>query len=85
MTIRLRSSVYFASLENGAVLLDERANSYYQLNPTGALVLHALLRTGLPADAAERLRMRYAVETDEALRDVHDFLAELRAAHLVEP
>ena len=64
MTMRLRAEVSIANTDNGLVLLDERAGRYWQLNPTGALVLHLLLDGMTPHQVAQTLADRHPVSTD---------------------
>ena len=84
MTLKLRDSVLVAEVEYGLALLDEASGQYWNLNPTGALIVQTLLAGGSPAHAAEELTRQYAVDTDTAHRDVQDLVRELQSAGLVE-
>lgn len=82
--MRLRDDVIATSTEYGLVLLDERAGEYWNLNPSGALVIGALLEGADGDGAAQLLAERHDVDLASARADVDDVLAQLRAAGLVE-
>ncbi|MGH8900182.1 MAG: lasso peptide biosynthesis PqqD family chaperone [Egibacteraceae bacterium] len=83
MTLRLRADVSTTDTDDGLVLLDERASRYWQLNPTGALVLRALLDGATVQEAAETLADQHTVTTERAAADIAALLEHLRAAGLV--
>ena len=83
MTLNLRDGVSAADTDYGIALLDEDSGEYWNLNPTGALVLRTLLEGGTPADAAQALVDRYDVDAGTASRDVQDLLGGLHSAGLV--
>jgi len=85
MTLKLRNGVSTADTDYGIALLDEDSGEYWNLNPTGALVLRTLLEGGTSTEAIQALVERYDVDTDSASRDVKDLLGELRSAGLVAP
>lgn len=84
MTPKLRDGVFLAETEDGIALLDEDSGQYWNLNPTGALVLRRLLDGGTPAQAAEELANDYEVDIDSAHRDVQELVEGLEAAKLLE-
>lgn len=84
MALKLRSGVFEAETEYGLVLLDGDSGEYFDLNPTGALVLRTLLTGATAAQAAQALTEEYAVGLDDATQDVRELLAHLRTARLVE-
>ena len=84
MTLKLRDDVSAAETDYGIALLDENSGQYWNLNPTGALVLRTLLDGGTPTQAAQALTEQYAVDADTANQDVEDLLGGLHAAGLVE-
>ena len=84
MTLRLRDGVFLAEMEHGIALLDEDSGQYWNLNPTGALVLRKLLDGGTPEQAAEELAREYDVDLGSAGRDVQDLLGELRSGKLIK-
>jgi hypothetical protein len=84
MAMRLRDGVSTAETDYGVTLLDEHSGEYYNLNPTGALVLRTLLDGGTHAQAVGRLTANYAVDDDTAARDVDDLVDGLMSAGLVE-
>jgi coenzyme PQQ synthesis protein D (PqqD) len=84
MTLKLRDGLSTADTEYGIALLDEDSGQYWNLNPTGALILRILLAGGTPAHAAEELSKQYTVDIDSASQDVQELVGELRSAGLVE-
>lgn len=85
MLLRLRADIATTDTDDGLVLLDERSGRYWQLNPTGAQVLRALLK-GRPCEQiAQDLVSRYGVGIDQAHQDVIAVTDQLRAAKLVTP
>jgi hypothetical protein len=84
MALKLRSGVFDAETEYGIVLLDGDSGEYFDLNPTGALVLRTLLAGGTAGQAAQALMKEYAVGLDDATRDVRELLEQLRTARLVD-
>lgn len=83
MTLQLRTDVSTTDTDDGAVLLDERAGRYWQLNTTGALVLRLLLGGAAPHQVAQTLADRHTVSTEQAAADVAALLRHLRIAGLV--
>ncbi|MBV9160086.1 MAG: lasso peptide biosynthesis PqqD family chaperone [Pseudonocardiales bacterium] len=83
MTLQLRTDVSATDTNDGAVLLDERAGRYWQLNITGALVLRLLLGGAAPDHIAQTLADRHKVSTEQAAADVATLLQHLRTAGLV--
>jgi hypothetical protein len=83
MTLHLHPDMSAADTDDGVVLLDERAGRYWQLNPTGALVLRLLLDGAAPHQVAQTLADRHRVSTQQTAADVTAFLERLRTAGLV--
>jgi coenzyme PQQ synthesis protein D (PqqD) len=83
MTLRLRDRVSTSDTEYGIVLLDEDSGEYWNLNPTGALVVRTLLDGGSTADAVRTLTVEYAVDPGTARADVDELVDGLRSAGLV--
>jgi hypothetical protein len=83
MTVQLRADVSTADTDDGLVLLDERAGRYWQLNPTGALVLRLLLNGATPHQIAHTLTDRHPVSTEQATADVTALLQRLHTAGLI--
>jgi hypothetical protein len=81
--LRLRKGVSVTETEDGAVLLDQRSGRYWQLNPSGSLVLSTLLAGGTAEQAADAVVARYPVDAGRALADVRSLMDTLRAARLV--
>ncbi|PRX50404.1 coenzyme PQQ synthesis protein D (PqqD) [Prauserella shujinwangii] len=83
MYLRFRDDVSLADTEYGAVLLDERSGRYWQLNPTGVLVVRALMAGDDPEQAATALTAEYDIAESQARQDVDVLLDGLRSAGLV--
>jgi hypothetical protein len=84
MTLKLRDGVSTADTDYGVTLLDENSGEYWNLNPTGALVMQMLLAGGTPAQAVQELTEQYEVNADTASRDVEDLVGSLHSAGLVK-
>lgn len=84
MAPTLRAGVSTAEVDYGTALLDEDHGQYFNLNPTGALVLQTLLAGGSAGEAARALADEYAVDLDTAEQDVQELVDELRSAGLLE-
>jgi Coenzyme PQQ synthesis protein D (PqqD) len=84
MTLKLRKGVSTAETDYGTTLLDEDSGQYWNLNPTGVLVLRTLLEGGTPAQAVQELTSQYAVDAEAASRDVENLVGGLHSAGLVE-
>jgi Coenzyme PQQ synthesis protein D (PqqD) len=83
MPLKLRDGVSTADTDYGTTLLDEDSGEYWNLNPTGALVLRTLLDGGTPEQAAQALTEQYAVDADTAGQDVEDLVGGFQAAGLM--
>jgi hypothetical protein len=84
MALTLRPGVFDTETEYGIVLLDGNSGEYYDLNPTGALVLRTLLTGATAEQAAQALTEQYAIGLDDATQDVRELLTHLRTTRLVE-
>ncbi|GHG59863.1 lasso peptide biosynthesis PqqD family chaperone [Streptomyces griseocarneus] len=80
----LRRHVTATETEHATVLFDQRRGRYYQLNPTGALILRALLDGGGPQGAARALCERYGIPAARAEADVASLVDTLRTTRLAE-
>jgi Coenzyme PQQ synthesis protein D (PqqD) len=83
MPLRLRDGVSAADTDYGITLLDEDSGQYWNLNPTGALVLRTLMDGGSSDQAVQHLTEQYDVDPETARRDVDDLLGGLHSAGLV--
>ncbi|MFI9824194.1 lasso peptide biosynthesis PqqD family chaperone [Streptomyces sp. NPDC052013] len=83
MTLRFDTDVSTAQTEYGTVLLDQRSGEYWELNPTGALVVRTLMNGGDEAAAVTALVARFEIDRDRAEQDVTALVRDLRAAGLV--
>jgi hypothetical protein len=84
MNLKLRARVSAADTDYGIVLLDEDSGEYWNLNPTGALVLRTLLDGGSTTEAVRHLTEQYAIDADTARNDVEELVGGLQSAGLVE-
>ncbi len=84
MNIKLRDNVTVADTEYGIVLLDEDGGKYWNLNPTGASVVRAVMDGGTPEQAARTLADEHPVDLATAQADVDELLSQLHAAGLVD-
>lgn len=84
MTLKLRGGVSTADVEYGTALLDEKCGQYWNLNPSGALILETLLGGGTAEQAVAALTGQFAVDIDTARQDVRELVDALRSADLVE-
>ncbi|MFI7104270.1 lasso peptide biosynthesis PqqD family chaperone [Streptomyces sp. NPDC050161] len=84
MRLALGPDISTTDTDAGMVLLDERSGRYWQLNPTGALILRTLLNGGILQHAAAELADRYpALTPEQAGHDAAALLESLRTAGLV--
>ncbi|MGV4982169.1 lasso peptide biosynthesis PqqD family chaperone [Streptomyces sp. NPDC001709] len=82
MPLRFGDDVSTAETDYGTVLLDERAGTYWELNPTAALVVRTLLDGGDEAAAAAALTKEFDIDQAQALRDVETLVQQLRSSGL---
>jgi hypothetical protein len=83
MTLRFHQDVSTAETQYGTVLLDQRSGEYWELNPTGALVVRTLMADGDEAAAVTALVERFDIDRDRAEQDVTALVRDLRDAGLV--
>ncbi|MER7149850.1 lasso peptide biosynthesis PqqD family chaperone [Streptomyces lydicus] len=82
MALRFGTDVSTAETDYGTVLLDERSGDYWELNPTGTLVIKTLLDGGEEGDAVDALVARFDIDRAQATQDVATLVQELRASGL---
>ena len=82
MPLRFGDDVSTAQTDYGTVLLDERAGTYWELNPTATLVVRTLLDGGEEADAADALVREFDIDRAQASRDVEALVEQLRSSGL---
>ncbi|MFD0437485.1 lasso peptide biosynthesis PqqD family chaperone [Streptomyces chartreusis] len=82
MPLRFDAHVSTAETDYGTVLLDERAGTYWELNPTATLVVRTLLDGGEEADATAALAREFDIDRAQAQRDVEALVGNLREAGL---
>ncbi|MBQ0986443.1 lasso peptide biosynthesis PqqD family chaperone [Streptomyces sp. F63] len=83
MPLQFAADVSTAETDYGTVLLDQRSGRYWELNPTGTLVVKALLRGGEERDAVEALVAEFEIGREQAARDVAALVETLRDSGLV--
>ena len=82
---RPASDALFATLSDGAVVLDIQTKKYFSLNDTGARVW-ALIREGLPVEEIiSALLEEYDVSRAAACQAVTSLVESLAAEKLIEP
>ncbi|MFK8844143.1 lasso peptide biosynthesis PqqD family chaperone [Streptomyces sp. Ac-502] len=84
MALRFGADVSMAKTDYGTVLLDERGGDYWELSPSGTLVVTTLLAGGDEAAAADALVAEYDIDRSRAAQDVASLVRELRTAGLAE-
>jgi Coenzyme PQQ synthesis protein D (PqqD) len=82
MALRLGVDVCTATTEYGTVLLAQRSGEYWELNPTGTLVVRTLLEGGDEEDAVDALVAEFDIDRGQAARDVAALTQQLRAGGL---
>jgi hypothetical protein len=85
MTLTLHPDISTTDTDDGRVLLDERTGRYFQLNPSGALILDALATGADAQQIAHLLTQRYTIAHDRAITDVTALINHLRTAGLITP
>ena len=82
---RIRDDVLSAELEGEAVVLSMDSRTYFQLNTTAAAAWKRLEDGVTRTDLVEHLCAEFAVDADEASREVDRLLEELVASELIHP
>lgn len=76
----LADQVATADTDYGVVVLNQDSGEYWNLNPTGALVLRSVLESGGIDVAVSAMTKEYAVDTDTAEADARALLSDLLSA-----
>ncbi|TJZ59059.1 lasso peptide biosynthesis PqqD family chaperone [Streptomyces piniterrae] len=82
MALRFATDITTAETEYGTVLLDQRSGHYWELNPTGTLVVQTLLEGGEEADAVDAVIAEFDIDRARAEQDVAALLDLLRTSGL---
>ncbi|OKK02615.1 hypothetical protein AMK26_23690 [Streptomyces sp. CB03234] len=82
MALRFGPDVSAAETDYGTVLLDQRSGNYWELNPTGTLVVKTLLEGGDEAAAVDALVTEFDIDRARAEPDVTALVQELRTSGL---
>ncbi|MGW5643886.1 lasso peptide biosynthesis PqqD family chaperone [Saccharopolyspora sp. NPDC003752] len=80
--MQFNTEVATAETEYGTVLLDQLSGEYWQLNPTGTLVIRTLLAGGGEDDAIRALTEEFDVDREQAAHDVQTLVTQLRESGL---
>ncbi|GAA0476940.1 lasso peptide biosynthesis PqqD family chaperone [Streptomyces stramineus] len=83
MAVRFAKDVSTAQTDYGTVLLDQRSGQYWELNPTGTLVVRILMEGGGETDAVDAVVAEFAIDRPRAAQDVFALIGQLRQAGLV--
>jgi hypothetical protein len=83
MMVTLCPDISTTDTDDGMVLLNERTGQYFQLNPSGALVLTALVNGMQIQQAARLLTHRYAITHERTVTDIGLLIGHLRRAGLI--
>lgn len=84
MGLRLRQGVVMQEVGTELVLLDTQAGLYFDLNPTGSLLLSAWMDGADDAAAVVCVTARYASTSTQVAADAARLKAELLKRQLVE-
>ncbi len=79
----LADGVSTADTDYGLVLLHLASGEYWNLNPTGATVLRALLESGRVDAAVDALTHAYDIDRETAEADARAVVADLLSARLL--
>lgn len=82
--LRLRTGVVAQAIQGEMVLLDTEAGSYFDLNPSGTLMLESLLAGASLDEAVARVQQRYAADAPRLRADLLALLEALRKARLID-
>lgn len=82
MALKFGADVSTAETDYGTVLLDERSGHYWELNPTGTLVVRTLMAGGDELAATDALVAEFDIDRTRATKDVAALVSELRASGL---
>ncbi|MDN3296584.1 lasso peptide biosynthesis PqqD family chaperone [Streptomyces ficellus] len=82
MALRFGPDVSTAETDYGTVLLDQRSGNYWELNPTGTLVVKTLLEGGDEAAAVDALVTEFDIDRARAEQDVTALMQELQKSGL---
>ncbi|MFF4549485.1 lasso peptide biosynthesis PqqD family chaperone [Streptomyces sp. NPDC001435] len=82
--MRLRADVSLVETDYGKILLDGRSGKYWELNPTGSLVLDELMSGGDLDAVITRLTAEFEVGAERARSDAEALVAALVEARLVD-
>lgn len=79
----LAPNISTADTDYGTVLLDEERGKYWNLNPSGTLILQSLLHDGDLAAAVSAVTSEFQADEQEVEADARQLLGELLAAGIL--
>ncbi|MFF4607583.1 lasso peptide biosynthesis PqqD family chaperone [Streptomyces sp. NPDC001339] len=82
MALRLAADITTAETDYGTVLLDQRSGQYWELNPTGTLVVRTLLDGGEETNAVDAVIAEFDIDRSQAAQDVAALIDLLRTSGL---
>ncbi|AJT69234.1 lasso peptide biosynthesis PqqD family chaperone [Streptomyces chattanoogensis] len=82
MPLRFAPDITTAETEYGTVLLDQRNGDYWELNPTGTLVIRTLLEGGEQSDAVDAVIAAFDIDRSQAAQDVTALIDLLQTSGL---
>ncbi|KPC58413.1 lasso peptide biosynthesis PqqD family chaperone [Streptomyces chattanoogensis] len=82
MPLRFAPDITTAETEYGTVLLDQRNGDYWELNPTGTLVIRTLLEGGEQSDAVDAVIAAFDIDRAQAAHDVTALIDLLQTSGL---
>ena len=84
MGLRLRPGVVMQAVGAELVMLDTEAGLYFDLNPTGSLLLSAWIEGADDTAAISAVTARFAVSPEEVARDAAALKTRLLERRLIE-
>jgi Coenzyme PQQ synthesis protein D (PqqD) len=79
----LAPNVSTADTDYGTVLLDEERGKYWNLNPSGSLILKAILRDGDPANAVSAVLSEFDADAGQVETDAEQLVTALVSAGIL--
>lgn len=81
----ISEAVTWRKAGDDAVILNLETSEYYSANETGTFIWELLSAGKKPGSIAEALAAQYAIDQDQAARDVTAFLKDLAKLKILRP
>jgi hypothetical protein len=81
---KLSDTVRSTHNQDGAVVLDIRQGQMFNINFVGSRILELLKSESAESAIVDQISREFSVGRDLAVKDVRDFLQNLKKCHLVE-